>query len=125
MAKRVIQECDLTKQEYDPEETVTLVIKKKGKQSGRTYELSPSAAAKLEQQLVAGKESILPDDWQFGGTSRRASAETSSDSRRRRTLGDLEAEDEQDDTKFVAKKKAELREAGVIKPEEEQREEPT
>lgn len=119
MAKRVIQECDLTKQEYDPDETVTLVFKKKGK-SGRTYELSSSAATKLEQQLVAGKEAILPEDWQFSGVSRRAATATNSDGRRRRTLEDLETEEGQDDTKFVSKKKAELKEAGVIKDEERQ-----
>ena len=31
MAKRVIQECDLTKQEYDPADTVIITIKKKDK----------------------------------------------------------------------------------------------
>lgn len=119
MAKRVIQECDLTKQEYDPDETVTLVIKKKGKQSGRTYELSQNAATKLEQQLVAGKEAALLEDWQFGGTGRQLLVPTNSNDKQHRTLGDLEAED---DSKFVSDKRAELKEAGVIKAEE--REEP-
>lgn len=63
MAKRIVQECDLTKAEYDPAETVTLIIKKNGKKTGRTYELSSQAAAKLEQQLVSGSK--LPDDWSF------------------------------------------------------------
>jgi hypothetical protein len=130
MGKRVIQECDLTKQEYDPEETVTLVFKKKGK-TGRSYDLSPAAATKLEQQLVAGKEAILPEDWQFGGSvSRRERTETAEGGRRRgRTFEDVAGDDVEDDSRFVREKKAELREAGVIhEPEEGQeqtREEPT
>lgn len=68
MAKRIIQECDLTKHEYDPDETVTITIKKKGKRQGRSYDLSPEAAAKLEQQLVAGSEARLPEGWSFGAT---------------------------------------------------------
>lgn len=88
MAKRVIQECDLTKQEYDPDETVTIVIKKKGKSTGRTYELSPTAAAKLEQQLVAGKEAILGDDWSFSSQS----CDNNSKSTKKITLADLEHE---------------------------------
>lgn len=68
MARRVVTECDLSKAEYDPAETVTLVIKKNGKKTGRTYELSPQAAAKLEQQLVSGSK--LPDEWFFGGITR-------------------------------------------------------
>jgi len=88
MAKRVIQECDLTKQEYDPDETVTIVIKKKGKSTGRTYELSPTAAAKLEQQLVAGKEAILEDGWGFSSQS----YDNNSKSTKKITLADLEHE---------------------------------
>lgn len=113
MARRVVQECDLTKQEYDPAETVTLVIKRSGKKQGRTYELSAAAAAILEQQLVAGNK--LPDGWGFGGGSRQAPA--SDGGQRPRTLGDLdtdtEADEKQSDSKFVAAKKREMQEEGV------------
>jgi hypothetical protein len=53
MAERRIQICDLTKREYDPSETVTLTIKRKGKTKGRTYDLCPEAADQLEQHLVS------------------------------------------------------------------------
>lgn len=118
MGKRVIIECDLTKQEYDPDGTVTLVLKRAGKKAGRTYELSPDAAAKLEQQLVAGPEAKLPVDWKFIGAS---VSESHPRARPKRTLEDLENEPE-DDSSFVAAKKAELKEAGVI--QETPREEP-
>lgn len=109
MAKRVVQECDLTKQEYDPAETVTLVIKRSGKKAGRTYELSAEAASRLEQQLVAGSK--LPESWGFGETVRT----------RARTVADLEttpAKEEGDDA-FVAGKKREMKEEGVdLEPRE-------
>jgi hypothetical protein len=63
MARRIVQECDLTKQEYDPDLTVTLTIKKGGKKSGRTYELSPEAAEKLEAQLIGSNK--LGSGWFF------------------------------------------------------------
>lgn len=98
MAKRVVQECDLTKQEYDPSETVTLVIKRAGKKAGRTYELSAEAASKLEQQLVAGLK--LDTNWGFSSSqgSTRSTA---------KTLGDLEDESEaeiESDEAFIAEK---------------------
>lgn len=66
----MIQECDLTKREIpEGEDLVTVIIKKDGKRTGRTYELSASAAAKLEQQLIAGKECILAENWSFGSSS--------------------------------------------------------
>jgi hypothetical protein len=101
MAKRVVQECDLTKQEYDPADTVTLVIKKSGKKTGRTYELSAAAAAKLEQQLVSGSK--LPDGWGFGGGSRQNVANEG-----QRTLADLDSDD-----RFVAEKRRAMAEEGV------------
>lgn len=119
MAKRVVQECDLTKQEYDPAETVTLVIKRSGKKAGRTYELSPEAAAKLEQQLVAGTE--LPANWGFGETVRTKA----------RTVADLESEPAKEsgsdvDGKFVAQKKREMKEEGVdLEPREVEEGQPT
>jgi len=111
MGKRVIQECDLTKLEYDPDETVKITITRNGKK-GRTYELSADAANKLEQQLVGGPK--LSADWSFGTTTFSREVE----SNKPRTLGDLEA----DDASFVADKRAELKEAGVIS--DEQRQEP-
>ena len=111
MAKRVIQECDLTKQEYDPDETVVITIKKKGKTKGRTYDLSPNAAAKLEQQLVAGSDAVLGDDWAFF----RASPQSVPSRLRGDTLIGSKADDGiEDDSSFVAAKKAKLREEGVI-----------
>lgn len=107
MAKRVIQECDLTKQEYDPDETVKITIKRKNKGAGRVYELSPAAASKLEQQLVAGPEAMLPNDWSFGYSKPDAKTEEP------QTLADF------DDDQLVASKKSELREAGILREEEE------
>lgn len=63
MAKRTIQICDLTKQEYDPDLTVKITFLKNGKKTGRTYELSPEAAERLEQQLVGNHP--LPTTWTF------------------------------------------------------------
>jgi hypothetical protein len=116
MAKRVIQECDLTKQEYDPDETVVLVIKKKGKQTGRTYELSSSAATKLEQQLVAGKEAALDENWNFSVSNKPIRATNKPTTR---TLADLESEEQ-----IIANKQAELRQAGIIEAEREAPEKP-
>lgn len=133
MAKRTIIECDLTKAEIEDEETVfTLKIAKKGKRNPQTFELSAEAAEKLLAQLNGRNE--LPEDWTFsnpgalqyppgvrGGEGR---------SSRRRTLADLEDEPdeqeprEEDDTRFVAEKKASLREAGVLGDEPEEGESP-
>jgi|SRR5689334_9758344 len=106
MAKRVVQECDLTKLEYDPAETVTLVIKKNGKKAGRTYELSPAAAEKLEQQLVAGKP--LSPEWTFG--SSRAATQP------KRTIEEMDEND-----KLIAEKKRQLiAEGGTLEPREKE-----
>jgi len=108
MARRVVQECDLTKQEYDPADTVTLVIKKSGKKTGRTYELSAVAAAKLEQQLVSGNK--LPEDWDFVGGARQSHSENPG----RRTFADLDDDSpREDDASFVTAKKREMIEEGV------------
>lgn len=108
MAKRVVQECDLTKQEYDPDETVVITFKHKGKTRGRAYDLSPAAAAKLEQQLVGGDK--LGEDWGFYA---QASPERGRAPRPARTVGDLNA-DSVSAERTIADKKAELREAGII-----------
>jgi len=122
MAKRVVQECDLTKQEYDPAETVTLVIKKSGKKTGRTYELSAAAAAKLEQQLVSGNK--LPEEWDFVGGAVRQGG-TSAPQPGKRTLADLDT-DEPDDAAFVAEKKRSLAAEGVdAEPRETQEDDPS
>jgi len=117
MAKRTIQECDLTKQEYDPDETVTITIKKTGKGRGRSYDLSPDAAAKLEQQLVAGSDAVLEDDWDFRSKPKpepRARPERD-EYIRNRDFGD--DDENEDDSRFVAAKKAELKEEGIINTE--------
>lgn len=122
MARRVVQECDLTKQEYDPEETVTLIIKRSGKKTGRTYELSSDAASKLEAQLVSGNK--LDTNWGFG----RGAASERTDPARGRTLADLDTDqdDKTEDASFVAKKKRELTEEGVdTAPRERQEDDAT
>lgn len=118
MARRVVQECDLTKQEYDPDETVTLVIKRSGKKAGRTYELSADAAAKLEQQLVSSNK--LPEGWGFIGGSTRE------DGSGKRTLADLDTDSPRsDDANFVAAKKREMEAEGVdTEPRKKQEDQP-
>lgn len=123
MARRIVQECDLTKQEYDPAETVTLVIKKSGKKTGRTYELSAAAAARLEQQLVSGNK--LPEGWSFSGSNIRhgRSDSENEDGPTKRTLADLERGA---DATFVATKKQEMVAEGVdISPREKSDDQPT
>ena len=123
MGKRVIHECDLTKQEINEEETLfTLKLAKKGTRSNMTYELSGDAAEKLLAQLNGRNE--LGEDWHFAGSSEVVAHVGTIDGRpRRRTLEDLERETVEDDTSFVAEKKASLREAGVIDDDEDEREE--
>jgi hypothetical protein len=108
MAKRTIIECDLTKQEYDPDETVTITFKQKNKARARSYDLSPEAAAKLEQQLVGGPK--LTGEWGFFA---QPAASQGRGSRPARTVGDLDT-DAVSAERTIADKKAELREAGVI-----------
>lgn len=114
MAKRTVQECDLTKLEYDPKDTVTIVIKKDGKK-GRSYDLSPEAAAKLEQQLTAGPQRKLDANWQFGA-SRTDWEAVKTDGPK--TLGEF------DDDSFVAEKKRELKDRGELGQEREEPEAP-
>lgn len=120
MAKRTIIECDLTKQEIENEETIfVLKIVKKGKRNYQTFELSAEAAEKLLAQLNGRNE--LPDNWTFSnpGTLQYPPGVRGGEGRssRRRTLADLEDEPveaelkEEDDTHYVAEKKASLREA--------------
>jgi len=108
-AKRIVIECDLTKQEYDPDETVTITFKHKGKARGRSYDLSAAAAAKLEQQLVGGPK--LNAEWGF--YAQTESVTRQGRPRPARTVGDLDTESGEAE-KTIADKKAELREAGVI-----------
>lgn len=116
MAKRTVQECDLTKLEYDPKDTVTIVIKKDGKK-GRSYDLSPEAAEKLERQLTAGPQSKLDSDWQFN-TGRPTWETVSVETEKPKTLGDF------DDDQFVSDKKRELKERGELGQEREEPETP-
>lgn len=104
MAKRIIVECDLSKNEYDPEETVTIIIKRKDKSKGRSYDLSPESAMTLETQLVAGPQ--LDKNWRF--VSVLKDNEYSG-----KTLADLDKENT-GDAYVIAEKKAELKEAGII-----------
>lgn len=119
MGKRQLVFCDLSKEEVgEDEELITIVIKHKGK-SSRSYEISSKTAGKLEQQLVAGMDAALGTDWSFGrGESVTVIAKDGS----KKTLADLEYEEQEDDTKFVAEKKNSLREEGV---DFDQRPEPT
>lgn len=114
MARRTIQECDLSKAECDPEDIVKITIKKAGKKEGRTYELSSASAAKLEQQLVAGQP--LGPDWIF------SSSVPQTKNSQAKTLADLEAEET--DEQFVVQKKRELKDAGIDLDREETIEEP-
>lgn len=116
MAKRIVHECDLSKQEIGEDETLyTLKLAKKGTKSNMTYELSASAAEKLLAQLNGRKE--LAEGWDFVAPGTMAPRPPGV---RGRTLGDLEASPEsQDDSSFVAEKKAALREAGVIEAEDD------
>lgn len=118
MAKRTVQECDLTKLEYDPKDTVTITIKKDGKK-GRTYELSPDAATKLEQQLTAGPDAKLNSNWSFNeSSSSHPNWNVVLSETKGQTLGDF------DDDKFVSDKKQELRERGELGKEREEPSEP-
>jgi len=124
MAKRTIQECDLTKQEYDPDTTVSITIKAKGKSRGRSYDLSPEAASKLERQLVSGDP--LPEGWDFTASVKDESR-SSSRGRSSQTLGDLDDDPDavlESDAQFVAEKKASLREHGVLGDDDSEEEEP-
>jgi hypothetical protein len=112
MGKRTIYECDLTKQEFDPEEEqlFTITVAKKGRKAPMKYEISAAAAEKLLAQLNGSK--TLPQDWHFTeeqDLSFITSKISSSPEDVPQTLGDLD-----DDADFVAHKKKELREAGVI-----------
>jgi hypothetical protein len=63
MGRRVVHECDLSKLEYDPEDTVKITIKRKNKTS-KSYEISVDTADKLETQLSPAGEP-LESDWSF------------------------------------------------------------
>jgi len=129
MAKRTIIECDLTKQEIGDDDTVfTLKVAKKGTRTNMTYELSSAAAEALLAQLNGRKE--LREGWQFSspGDMPVRPPGVRDGTPRRRTLGDLddEGDDEEepeDDSRFVAEKKASLREAGVLDEESDETEE--
>jgi hypothetical protein len=66
MAKRIVQECDLCKGEYDPDDTHIISVKKKGKQKANVYDLCPNCAEKIQQQLVAQSSETLEALWRFG-----------------------------------------------------------
>lgn len=70
MAKRIIQQCDLCKGEYDPDDTHLITVKKKGKQKGNVFDLCPECAAKIQRQLVAASSEMLDVNWTFDGLSK-------------------------------------------------------
>ena len=111
MGKKSVVFCDLTKQEVEEESSlVTITIKIPGKKNGRSYELSPEAAAKLEQQLTAGPDAKLDHDWQFdkSASGRPSWGVVPNETQKSTKLGDL------DDDQFVADKKQELKERGEL-----------
>jgi len=100
MAKRIIHECDLTKREYDPEDTVKITITRKSKK-GRAYEISSDAAEMLEKQLVAGEE--LVEGWDFHGVEQIYSPQEVSPAPRQETK--FIAEEEDSELKAILEKK--------------------
>jgi hypothetical protein len=135
MAKRVVQECDLCKGEYDPDDTHIISVKKKGKQKAHTYDLCPECAEKIQQQLVAKSSDVLPEEWEF--CSPNSARTNEQEGRLRRAVGLAEADEapvrgsrraeitaQQEDDDMIARKederRAALAEAGH--PEEEQEE---
>jgi hypothetical protein len=85
MAKRTIHECDLTKQEMDPEDSFVLVLKKRGKRTkGSEFEISASSAELLLQQLNSNYR--LPQGWSFATIKRPVNIPPDS-------LEDIEVED--------------------------------
>jgi hypothetical protein len=110
VGKKQIVFCDLTKQETEEDLLVTITIKLDGKKP-RSYDLSPEAAAKLEQQLVGGSK--LSEEWGF--YAQALSPERSGRPRPARTVGDLDNGAE----RTIADKKAELREAGILPTQQE------
>lgn len=114
MAKRTIHECDLTKQEFDPdqEKVFTISVAKKGQKGPMKYEICAAAAEKLLAQLNSSEQ--LDENWSFSSKPKQVSRGRST------TFEDLEQDtedDSQDDTKFVARKRAELVEAGIVETE--------
>lgn len=94
MGHKKIVFCDLTKLEVSADTPlVSITIKIPGKKTGRTYELSPESAAKLEQQLVSDNK--LATDWQFANSK---IIDTSLQTRppfsaSKRTLADLDTDE--------------------------------
>ena len=79
MAKRTIIECDLCKNEYDPEEGYIISVKKKGKQRGNNFDLCPSCAEKIQTQLVAKSSESLNTNWSFNAPKEVVSARSTDD----------------------------------------------
>ncbi len=109
MGKRVIQVCDLCKVESEDFEVLT--IKKPSKKgAGRKYDLCASCSEKIQQQLVASEDRTLPN-WSFADVEPTAvippEPEVALEPR-------LEPEE---DEFIVARKKEELKEAGVLQDE--------
>lgn len=99
MARRIVNECDLSKREFDAKNAVTISLKSKNKKS-RSYELSPESAEALEKALVSREShSIIPEDPQR--LYRESEQKTN---KQPQTVGDLM---EEDDDALVARKQKE------------------
>jgi hypothetical protein len=121
MAKRIIQECDLCKGEYDPDNTHSIAVKKKGKAKANSYELCPNCAEKIQQQLVAKSSDALPEGWQFGVQVLRVDSDIQTTNAPRGSRREEITTLQQDDNDLIARKEAErtaaLAEAGHALPE--------
>ncbi len=92
MASRTIQECDLSKTEYDPDSTVTIVFKRKGKR-GRQYDLSAESAETLEQAFVSTEAHKIVPVQRMSGHRQDGSSESRPDTEdlsTKRTVGDFD-----------------------------------
>lgn len=100
MASRTIQECDLYKTEYDPEGTVTVTFKIKGKRKGQSYDLSPEAAEALQKAMVSRTAHHIVAASKPRGKPATPNGQS-------RALGDVFDEDGlPDDDEFVSQKMA-------------------
>lgn len=102
MASRTIQECDLSKTEYDPDSTVTIVFKRKGKR-GRQYDLSAESAEALEQAFVGTEAHKVVPVQRMSGHQQDTSSESRPDTENKQTVGDFDIDN--DDALIVEKER--------------------
>jgi hypothetical protein len=122
MAKRVVQECDLCKGEYDPDETHSIAVKKKGKSKANAYDLCPDCAEKIQQQLVAKSSDGLAPDWSFAAPLDQSFLQAKEPSPARGSRREEVTAEQQEDDDLIARKNAEraaaASEAGQSIPEQ-------